>query len=266
MPPAARPESGPPPRAREARAAAVGLLAGLLGGATGLGGAAVAVPLLRAWAGVPHALVGGTSLAAAAVVGATGAGTYAVGGAVSWGTAALVAGAATAAALLGSSLLPRVPGGRLRRGFGAVLLVLALLLALAPETTDPPGGRTAAALALGALAGGASGVLGVGGGSLVVPLLVLALGFDQHRAQGTSLAILVPAGLVGAALHGWLGQVDRRLVAGLALGAAAGAWLGARAALALPPEALRAAFALLLAGLGLRTWRAVRPGASPPRR
>jgi uncharacterized membrane protein YfcA len=55
--------------------------------------------------------------------------------------------------------------------------------------------------AIGAIAGLAGGLLGVGGGFVMVPLQVIWAGFDQHKASGTSLAAILPIGLVAAATN-----------------------------------------------------------------
>jgi len=83
--------------------------------------------------------------------------------------------------------------------------------------------------AVGAAAGVLSGLFGVGGGILMVPAMVLLLGFGQHLAQATSLAAIVPIAAVGALVFGRADSVDLLaalvLVAGSLLGVRAGARL-----------------------------------------
>ena len=74
-------------------------------------------------------------------------------------------------------------------------------------------------------AGLLSGMFGVGGGTVMVPAMVLTLAFDQHRAQATSLAAIVPIAIVGAVIFGAGDSVN--LVAGVLL--AAGSLLGVQA-------------------------------------
>jgi len=79
-----------------------------------------------------------------------------------------------------------------------------------------------------AIVGAASGLFGVGGGVLLVPLLVVAFGFDQHVAQGTSLVALVPpTGLLAFLNYASAGKVDWTvgwwIMPGVFLGGAAGA-------------------------------------------
>ncbi|NIR37296.1 MAG: sulfite exporter TauE/SafE family protein, partial [Actinobacteria bacterium] len=71
---------------------------------------------------------------------------------------------------------------------------------------------------LGLLAGTLAAILGVGGGIVYVPALVALFAFDQHIAQGTSLAIIVPSMVVAAVTHSREGRVDWRLAAILGAG------------------------------------------------
>lgn len=105
-------------------------------------------------------------------------------------------------------------------------------------------------LASGLAAGAASGLLGVGGGIVLVPLLVAA-GFEQHRAHATSLAAIVPIALAGAATFASQASVSWIAAAALAAGAACGAPLGARAMAATGARGLRLAFGLVIVAVGL---------------
>lgn len=87
----------------------------------------------------------------------------------------------------------------------------------------------ALALGIGAVAGLASGLLGVGGGIVMVPLLTALAGLTQHRAHATSLAAIVPIAAAGAAKFTAEGEADYALAVLLAAGALIGAPLGARA-------------------------------------
>jgi uncharacterized protein len=104
----------------------------------------------------------------------------------------------------------------------------------------------------GGLTGMLSALLGVGGGIFMVPALALVAGFDQQEAQATSLLVIVPT----AAVATWTLRAnaigDIRLGGRLGLLGILGAVAGAAAALALPGELLRYAFALLLVIVGVR--------------
>ena len=123
-------------------------------------------------------------------------------------------------------------------------------------------GLLIALVAVGALAGTLAGVLGVGGGILLVPFLVLAVGLTQHEAEATSLLVILPTA-VAASLALRRRDVGDLPVA-LALGTvgAIGAVAGALLALALPADVLRLVFAVLLAVAGLRLVRDARSEAA----
>jgi uncharacterized membrane protein YfcA len=107
-----------------------------------------------------------------------------------------------------------------------------------------------ALVAIGLLIGTLSGMVGIGGGILVIPVLMLFFNFPQARANGTSLAMLLPPIGIFAVLAYWrAGNVDWRYAGLLALGFAAGAYVGARLVNGgwINPVALRVTFALLLA-------------------
>jgi len=101
---------------------------------------------------------------------------------------------------------------------------------------------------LGFFTGILSGALGVGGGIVIVPTLVILVGLSQKSAQGMSLAIMVPLALLGAYRYWREETVDMNLlVSGLiVIGALAGTLIGAELALRLPGHVLRKAFAVFL--------------------
>jgi uncharacterized protein len=106
--------------------------------------------------------------------------------------------------------------------------------------------RTLALVVIGAAAGLFSGLFGVGGGTVIVPLLVLWLGYHTREATGTSLAAIVLIALIAAAAHGAYGNV--RITEGLLVGVpavggvVAGTWLQQR----ISARAVRLTFAALL--------------------
>ena len=100
---------------------------------------------------------------------------------------------------------------------------------------------------IGLLAGTMSGMVGIGGGVIIVPCLVLILGFTQHNAQGTSLGLLLlPAGILAVINYYNTGNIDLRAVAIMFLAFVAGGWLGSKIALSLPQETVKKIFAIVL--------------------
>lgn len=113
-------------------------------------------------------------------------------------------------------------------------------------------------IVLGLIAGAAAATLGIGGGVIMVPALVVVFGFEQHVAQGTSLAVILPTAVVATIGHARHGRVAWRTAAPLAIAGVIGALIGARIALSLDDDLLRRLFAMLLTVLAIRM--AVRAG------
>ncbi|MBD2681301.1 MULTISPECIES: sulfite exporter TauE/SafE family protein [Nostoc] len=102
-------------------------------------------------------------------------------------------------------------------------------------------------LILGLVAGIISGMIGIGGGLVILPALMLFLGFSQHLAQGTTLALLaLPVDLLAAWTYYKQGDVDIKVAAILCLGFIFGGWFGAKIGLSLPNEIFNKVFAFLL--------------------
>ncbi|MBZ9626761.1 sulfite exporter TauE/SafE family protein [Psychroflexus sp. CAK57W] len=110
-----------------------------------------------------------------------------------------------------------------------------------------------ALVVIGLLAGFLSGVLGVGGGVVMVPLMVLLLGFSQHQAQGTSLAVLaVPVTLAAAYNYYQDGSLNWKYALVMASMFVIGGYLGSKLAISLDEKLLRRIFGVVLVLLGFR--------------
>ena len=108
---------------------------------------------------------------------------------------------------------------------------------------------------IGLAAGTISASLGVGGGVVFVPALVILFSFDQHLAQGTSLAVIVPIAIVGAFSHARANRVVWRYAVPLGIAAVAGGVVGGGIALALDETVLRRMFAAMLVITAVRMLR-----------
>lgn len=112
-------------------------------------------------------------------------------------------------------------------------------------------------IGVGAVAGLASGLLGIGGGTVVTPLLATLTPLPQAAVLGTSLLAMLPPSAVALWQHNRMGNVDARLGAALAIGTAIGGGIGSRVAAdeeLLPRGALEAAFCVGMAFLSRRTF------------
>lgn len=211
----------------------IGLLAGLLSGLFGVGGGTVIVPLLVLALSFDQRLAAGTSLAAIVPTATVGVISYAVHGSVAWIPALLLAVGAVVGAQIGTWLLPRLSITLLRWAFvGFLVLVIVSLFFVIPsrdavlELTVLSG---IGLVALGVVTGVIAGLIGVGGGIIVVPALVLLFGTSDLVAKGTSLLMMIPT-----AISGTIGNVRRAnvdLAAAVTIGVAActttalGAWV-----------------------------------------
>ena len=113
----------------------------------------------------------------------------------------------------------------------------------------------ALAVLSGLLIGVLSGLIGIGGGVLLVPLLVIGFGFSQQVAQGTSLAALIPTSIVGAVTHQRQGSLDVRFAAVMGVAGIVGAGAAAVVAQHVHGKVLERLFGLLLIFAAYRLWR-----------
>lgn len=108
-------------------------------------------------------------------------------------------------------------------------------------------------LAIGLAAGYFSGLVGIGGGIIIVPALVLLFGFSQHLAQGTTLGILIPPiGILAAINYYQRGFVDIKTAAIICIGFVLGGYLGSKTAISISQENLRKIFAVVMILIGVR--------------
>jgi uncharacterized membrane protein YfcA len=230
----------------------------VLSGLFGVGGGIVMVPLLVALLALDQRRASATSLLAIVPIAAASAVGYAVNGNVDPGAGLLLLLGGLLGGQLGARLLPRTPIATLQLWFGVLSLATAVRLLVGSPSGS--GGlaqpwETILLLLVGVGAGVLAGLLGVGGGIIMVPGLVIVAGDDADVARGTSLLVIVATALAASVtnLRNGLVAVRPALVAGVVgvpaglLGAALGQWLPERVALAL--------FAGLLVWSGVRVLR-----------
>ena len=108
-------------------------------------------------------------------------------------------------------------------------------------------------LITGIIVGFSSGIVGVGGGVFVIPILVFLFGFSQKVAQGTSLAMLLPpVGILAVMEYYKTGNMDVKVAIILALGYFVGAYFGSSLAVTLSNDMLKKIFGVLLLGVSLK--------------
>ena len=225
-----------------------GLLAGALGGLMGVGGGIILVPLLV------HALragqheAQGTSLAFITVTAVVAAFSYFLQDNLDFVLGGFLSLGAVPGVLLGAAWARRLDARRLRQAFGVLVLATAIRILVAVPAPEAAVALWPAALnvLLGAAVGCLGGLLGVGGGTILVPVLVLAERVPQHLAQGVSLLMILPTGVVGAWSHARHGHVNRAMLPALMGGGAVGALLGSALAHRIEAPMLSRLFAVLL--------------------
>lgn len=229
---------------------AIGLGAGLLSGLFGVGGGTVIVPMLVLLLAYDQRRAAGTSLAAIIPIASVGVVSYALHDAVAWIPALILAAGAVIGAQIGTALLPRISQTALRWGFAAFMVVVIVGLFFVIPSRDAALDVTwlsgAGLVVLGLITGVLAGLLGVGGGVIIVPALLLFFGTSDLIAKGTSLLVMIPT-----AISGTIGNLRRHnvdVLGGLVVGVAActttalGAWLAAL----LDPRTANILFAVFL--------------------
>jgi uncharacterized membrane protein YfcA len=102
-------------------------------------------------------------------------------------------------------------------------------------------------IVLGLVAGALSGLLGIGGGIIIVPALIILFGLSQQQAQGTTLALMVPPiGLLAAWTYYNRGYVDLKIAGFVCLGFFVGGFFGAKLATGIPTQVLQKIFGVAL--------------------
>lgn len=180
---------------------AVGLAAGFIAGLFGVGGGIFIAPGLMLLGGFPQRAALGTSLATSALFAAAGVVAYALNDAVDVAAAMLIFAGSGLGVLAGVELLNRVRVRTLQVAFVLLLAVTAgRMLAGTPEAAGELSLTVSVAFGLagcGVLVGLVAGLMGVGGGVIVVPALVLLFELGDVTAKGTSLLVVLPTAIVG---------------------------------------------------------------------
>jgi hypothetical protein len=242
-----------------------GLLGGFFGGLLGLGGGVIMIPLMTWLAKMTQHQAHGTSLVAIVFTAIVGGATYFLHGEVDLKIALILAASATITARFGARYAHSLPEKKLKMAFGFFLIFASTMLVAKgylPKTNWAFGPWTSVIvlLMIGFVTGFVSGMMGVGGGGVMVPLMVVLGGIGQHMAQGTSLIAMIPASTSGASTHYKLGNVKMDVAWGLIIGSLVGAYFGAATASLLPDFHLKIAFAVVGVWMGTKYIKAGRAG------
>lgn len=255
--------------------AGLGLVVGVLTGLFGVGGAFMATPLLNVLFGIPYPHAVASSLSFTIGTSASGVRRHLRLGNFELRSMMMLAAGAMGGALLGAEANFLLSGALGKNAFTltmhglfAILLVAAALLIAwpSPSTTgrksllqrlpigpridlpgaNLPGVSVPGAVVTGMLLGFTSGMMGIGGGVLMVPLLVTVLGLSAHKAVGTSLGVIVISSITGTIFYALKGDVSLWIVMPLLVGSTIGIQIGAAICDRLHQKRLKQYFAVVL--------------------
>jgi uncharacterized membrane protein YfcA len=235
---------------RLAVAAVVGILAGILSGLFGVGGGILIVPGLVLVMGMEQRLAHGTSLAAIVPIAVAAVAAYALERAVDWPAVALLAVGAAGGAVLGTHVLRRISQRLLRFLFGLFLLLTAGQMLIQTHQATGRGeldvGISLLLFLVGIVSGTLAGLLGVGGGIVIVPALVILLSVPDAVAKGTSLAVIIPTAVVGTLRNLRHQNADLPVATLVALFGVAAAFAASTLSVNMDPRLSSILFAVLL--------------------
>jgi hypothetical protein len=236
------------------------ILVGLSLGLLGAGGSILTVPVLVYLVGEPHKPAIAESLLIVGAIATAGSIRYQRLGLVDWRTVILMGVPGMLGAFLGATLSRLLSGHVQLLVFGLVAIAAAgrmLTMRKTPDEFTPTKREPWQPILVGIGIGLLTGIVGVGGGFLIVPALVVFLGLPMRGAIGTSLVIIVANCLVGFAKQ-WIGHHEELPIHWWVVGlfaavGAVGSVAGAALAPKLPQAKLRIAFGWVLVAIGLAT-------------
>jgi uncharacterized membrane protein YfcA len=219
----------------------IGLVAGILSGLFGVGGGIITTPAIQELLGAPPYVAVGTPLPVIIPTAIVGGATYARAGEVSWRAIRYAAPPGVIGAIGGAWLTSLVDPHWLLLITAVLIGWQAVRVGFGSDYDVRARGATPgwAYAALGGFTGFVSGLLGIGGGVVWVPLVTTVLGMPLKRALGTSLVLIAIVAVPGTIVHAILGHIDWAIFAVLVIGVVPGARIGANIALGTRERTLR---------------------------
>jgi uncharacterized membrane protein YfcA len=234
----------------------LGIIGGLLSGLAGVGGGVFFVPALMYVAGwnIKDAVAASLVIIIFSALSGTLRNVRSSENPINWNVTALLSATVAPCALIGVAISRVSPDRFVEIAFAVLLLGIAYPTARGRSRSSGTGRKIPTALVLiaGAGIGALSGLVGVGGGVLMVPLMMLGLGLRPKVAIPTSLAVTFFTGIVGATGYVMTGFDRLSSVPPLIVGSIVGAWISVRLRDRTPDKILRIGFALLMVIVALR--------------
>jgi uncharacterized protein len=238
------------------KVALLGLAAGFLSGLFGVGGGILIVPALVLLLSMDQRLAHGTSLAAVLPIAVSGLIGFALEDSVDWPVALFLTLGAMVGAVIGTKLLHMLSTVVLARAFGVVLLASAIRLLFDHSEGNGRGDLTALMVVLllvvGLCAGTLAGLLGVGGGVIMVPAMIIIFGIPAAVAKGTSLAVIIPTSIVATQRNLKNGNADLQVAAVVGLAGVVSSFLASKISVGLDEQTSNILFAALLSFVAVR--------------
>ncbi len=241
-----------------------GVLAGLMGGYLGVGGGIVIVPFLTLVMGYDIKTAIPISMAAIVINSLASSSEYLKKGMVDLELMVVLTCAMVFGMIIGSTLLTIVPAGYVKLLLATVLVYTAVSLLKgkekpAAEVHENKRSRMGLCVILAALGGILAGLVGIGGGVIVIPLMFLLFGLPLATARGTSSFIVGFSGAASLVVYFINGLVSLTVAPAVILGTVIGGKLGGRLGTVAKPTAVKVVFFLLLlyvaTKLALGAWR-----------
>lgn len=242
---------------------AIGLGAGFLSGLFGVGGGILMVPSMVFFLHMTQRLAHGTSLAAVIPLGVASATSYIFADEVAWDVAWWLIVGSLVGAVIGTTLLQRLSQRHLAIAF-IIVGVFTMWRLLVQDTSD---GTFLGLSALGAIAliiagvvtGTTAGLLGVGGGIIMVPVMVVGFEMSSVLAKGTSLLVIVPTAMMGTWRNWHAKNVEVRSALLIGLAGTPAGFLGGRLSTVMSEQVSTVLFSVLLlfviVQMAIRIWR-----------
>lgn len=232
-----------------------GIGIGLISSLTGVGGGILTVPLMVLLLGVDAKIAVASSLLTVIVTSASSSAVYLKEGFVNMKAALILEPSTALGAIAGALITISLPSETVKRAFGLALIAISLTMFLRAKTE--PGGESKAkrwipGIVLSFFAGVTSGMFGVGGGVIKVPVMNLVMDIPIKEAVATSSLMVGLTASSGSIVYALKGFVDPSLVLGFSLGILPGATLGAKILKGIRSKYIKIILSLVLLYAGIK--------------